>query len=250
MNQINVKIPKESSHQYTNIVGIDPSTTVTGICINGELSAVTRWDNAHTKKEALVKWYKITQDYAELSFIAPRTSHKQYALEELSKLEYYTEFKDKIISKLKHLDPKNTIVLIEGYSYSSQAGHIIDLVTFSTLIRSELLKMGFELMVVSPSTLKLNTAKMVYQPTTRYLNKKKTRSEEVWINNEGVSGGKFTKNDMFTAIVENSTESNWKNFLKEYYSDLSEVKNIPKPIEDLNDAFLLYSTMKAGLYGD
>jgi hypothetical protein len=43
-----------------------------------------------------------------------------------------------------------TKIGIEGYSFSSNAGAIIDLVTFSTLLRKKLFDLSEDILVLSP----------------------------------------------------------------------------------------------------
>ena len=249
MSQTSAKKQKDNSSQYTNIIGIDPSTTCTGLCVNGEMTAIMPRSHAETKKGALQKWVNITSCHADIITVDNRPKSKVYSDEEILKLAYYRELRDNIgrVIESKDFIPTDTLVLIEGFSYESAKGHLIDLVAFSTLLRNYLVEAGYNIQVIAPSTLKMNTAKMAYEPTTVYLNKKKTRSKIEWRNPKGLSGGSFKKPDMMNAIIDSKyTDSKWKKFLQEHLSDLNDMKNVPKPIEDLNDAFLLYKVHKNG----
>ena len=74
--------------------------------------------------------------------------------------------------------------------------------------------------------------------------KKKTIKTE-YRNTLGISGGKFTKTDMFMTIVENNEMSDfWTKHCKLVKSDVLVVATIPKPYEDVNDAFLIYNFLK------
>ena len=248
MNQRKLKIVKDSCLQYTNIVSIDPSTTCTGLCVNGELYNIVNYDIAVTKKDKFKRWFDISSPYCEIITYPAREKQSNYYQEELSKLEYYSNIKNIILCMIteritQSQNPENTLVLIEGFSYSSAAGHLIDLVTLSTLIRNAIVEKGFDLRVVAPSDLKLSTAKMSYDAVD--VGKKKPKLE--WRNTKGVSGGSFTKHDMLDAIMDSKhTSSIWKDFLAEYHSEISDMKSIPKPIEDVNDAFLLYKISQNG----
>ena len=247
MKQKNSRKVKENYKWFTNIVAIDPSTTCTGLCKNGELIAFTRRDLAETKNGKLKRWFHNTSEIADIVLINDRNSSKDYSQEEILKLEFYRTYTDKIISMIKNLDPADTLIVIEGYSYSSKAGHLIDLVGFSTLLRHKLIENGFKnIEIVSPSSLKLAVAKMSYEPEKEYLNKAKTRYKEVWKNKSGISGGQFKKEDMLQALLDSKhTDSKWKHFILKNIDDLASIK-VPKPIEDLNDAFLLYNIYKKG----
>lgn len=233
-----------------NIVAIDPSTSSTGICINGEMFSVVRETNSVvTKKGKYTKWYKIVDDEIDLISIPRRVKESTYSDEEISKLEMYRVLSMRVVDAItSNVSPHNTTVVIEGFSYNSAAGHLIDLVTFSTLIRNKLYNLGYELKIIAPTNLKLWTAKFCYDPIEEALNKKETRFKTVWRSpHSGNAGGKFTKTDMLNAIIDNDNlKDNWKQFLVEYYSDLKEMNKVPSPIEDLNDAYLLYNIHKNG----
>jgi hypothetical protein len=141
---------------------------------------------------------------------------------------------------------KPTKIGIEGYSFSSTAGDIIDLVTFSTLLRKKLFdQISEDITVLSPSTLKLESCKLTYAPIVTETGKKKKTIKTEYRNTLGISGGKFTKTDMFMAIVENNEMSDfWTKHCKLVKSDVLGVATIPKPYEDVNDAFLIYNFLK------
>lgn len=246
MSHKNAKKVKDNSRPYTNIVAIDPSTTCSGLCVNGDLYAVTQRDLAYTKKDKLKRWFEFSSSVCDIITYPKRTKAGTYSNEEISKLNYYSNVSNTIINAITSgiRDPKNTIVLIEGFSYSSSAGHLIDLVGFSTLIRLRLLNLGFNIRIVAPTDLKLMTAKLSYEPVD--VGKRKPKLE--WRNKKGVSGGSFDKHDMFNAILDSEhTKSPWKDFLKGSAEDILSMNSIPKPVEDVNDAFLLYKIYENGI---
>jgi hypothetical protein len=111
---------------------------------------------------------------------------------------------------------------------------LIDLVTFGTLLRDTLLKHGIDIAVIAPTSMKLRAAMLTYPPIQKG---KKTE----YRNKAGVSGGGFSKHDMLIALLETPNyESDWQEMLRSYEEELSSLKNIPKPIEDLNDAVWMY----------
>ena len=139
-----------------NIVTIDPSLISTALTINGMPFSIASSDIVYTKKGDLTKWFDICDDYCNIHPTDnPNDKSKSYANLELAKLESSQRIANLIRSLVdKHTDPTyNTLVLIEGYSYSSQAGPLIDLVTLSTLIRRNLFtRTDTELVVLSPSS--------------------------------------------------------------------------------------------------
>lgn len=130
---------------------------------------------------------------------------------------------------------------MEGYSYSS-TGDIIDLVTFSTLLRTKLLNVTDDLKIVSPRTLKSETCKLVYEPKNIGIKKPKLE----YRNKNGVPGGSFTKIDMCQALIDYEINDPYCNMIKENSTDILSNKTIKKPLEDCNDAYLLYILLKKG----
>jgi hypothetical protein len=102
-----------------------------------------------------------------------------------------------------------------------------------------------DITVMSPSTLKLESCKLTYPPIVTETGKKVKKVKIEYRNNLGLSGGKFTKTDMFMAIVDNNEMQDfWTKHCKLVKSDVLGVATIPKPYEDVNDAFLIYSVLK------
>ena len=226
-----------------NIIGIDPSIKSTAMCINGKLFNFTT-EQYMMNKKSMKKWYSIISHLVEYVVIDYKYSELEYSESELQKLHEYEVVAKKIISTINNnIDNSlKTIVNIEGYSYSSEVGDIVDLVTFSTLLRRELVKSGYNVNILSPSTLKLESCKMTYQPID--VGKKKPKLE--FRNNEGISGGKFTKREMYKVISENNTwNDDWSMMIKSFSNEVLSSASIPKPIDDLNDAFLLYKKGKS-----
>ena len=237
-----------------NIVGIDPSLISTGLAIdNGKefkLFNYCREDDANGKT-GMKKWFKMAERYIDYKYIIYR-NFDNYSEGEITKLKDYDTITDKIISDiLINIDNSlETIIGIEGYSYGSTAGDLIDLVTFSSLLRKKLYdKVSKNIIVLSPSTLKKETAKLTYEPEVKIINegKKNERKEYSWRNNLGVSGGSFQKPDMYRAIIENTKfDDFWFKHCLSISEDMSKVKSINKPYEDVNDAYLLYKVLKNG----
>jgi hypothetical protein len=224
-----------------NIIGIDPSLISTAVVINGKLFNYCRETDA-TNKSGLSKWFRMCDHLMELRFISYR-KFETYSEGEITKLKDYDKISDMIIEDiLKTVDPsKPTRVGIEGYSYSSDAGAIIDLVTFSALLRKKLFDyVTHDITVLSPSSLKLESCKLTYP--VQDVGKRKPKLE--WRNNQGISGGKFLKNDMYLALTENKTiNTKWVEHLRELKDEMFEGKTIKKPYEDMNDAYLIYAIM-------
>lgn len=229
-----------------NIIAIDPSLISTALVIstpnNFKMFNYCRKDKVYNKK-GLSKWFKTAEEYIFYRFIEYR-KYNNYSEGELIKLKDYDKISDMIIKDiLDNIDNDLPIKIgIEGYSYSSNAGAIIDLVTFSTLLRKKLFDLVSEnILIVSPSTLKLESCKLTYPPIIKETGKRTKKITEEYRNSIGIAGGKFTKIDVYMSIVENNMwDDKWVEHCKSILDDINDVTTIPKPYEDVNDAFILY----------
>lgn len=229
-----------------NFIGIDPSLISTAVVINGKIINYCRESQAFTKS-GLSKWFKSAEPYCLFKYINYR-DFDNYSDGEMIKLKDYDKITDDIISDI--LDNINinedSYVGIEGYNFGAQVGDLIDLVTFSTLLRKKLFdKVTKNIIVYSPSSLKLESCKLTYVPIEKQIGKKKIRIEYEYRNNIGIPGGKFTKKDMCLSIIDNTIITDkWFEYIKLIKSEIMLGKNIPKPHEDINDAILLYHILK------
>lgn len=221
-----------------NIIGLDPSLISTGLVVNGKLFNYCREKDA-TNKSGLSKWFKYCEKELILKYIEYR-EFDNYSDGELIKLKDYDKITSQIIKDIEdNIDKsKPTKIGIEGYSFGSNVGPLLDLVTFSTLLRKKLFDyISEDIIVFSPSSLKLEACKLTYQP----INEGKKKPKWVHKNNDGVSAGSFTKHGMFLAIVENTfLNDDWVKLCKSLKADIMGASKVPKPFEDVNDGFLLY----------
>jgi hypothetical protein len=228
-----------------NFIGLDPSLISTAMVVNGKLYNYCRERDA-VNKSGLSKWFRYCEDKINLRFIEYR-DYESYSEGELVKLKDYDKITDQIISDIEsNIDrTKPTKIGIEGYSYSSDAGAIIDLVTFSTLLRKKLWDhISKDITVFSPSTLKLESCKLTYPP----INEGKKKDKWVYKNAYGISGGNLTKHGMFMCIVDNNElRDDWSNLCRTMKDDIMGASKVPKPFEDANDSWLLYQILKKNL---
>jgi len=233
-----------------NIVAIDPSLISTALVVtSGDTFKIYNYcrESSAFSKTGIKKWFKLAEQYVTYKFIEYR-EFEDYSEGELIKLKDYDKITDDIIKDiLDNIDTtKPTKIGIEGYSFSSTAGDIIDLVTFSTLLRKKLYdEVSEDITVFSPSTLKLESCKLTYPPIIKEIGGKKPRQEFIWRNSIGVSGGKFTKTEIFLSIVENQIlDDYWTKHCKLVKLDILSISTIPKPYEDINDSFTIYQILK------
>ena len=221
-----------------NIIAIDPSLNSTAIFINGKPYAFSSESLASGKKK-LSKWFELSEIEGGLNIISVEDTHKStnYTDDETIKLIRVNNITDSILLTINENIDKTleTIVYMEGYSYSSTAGPLIDLVTFSTVLRLKLINTGFKMVIYSPSEVKQHAASLTYPQI------KKGKVVQ-YRNNEGVSGGHFKKHEMYKCITENNNFTDvWSTFIKNNANVILDMKSIPKPIDDVNDAFLIYN---------
>lgn len=225
-----------------NLIGIDPSLISTAMVVNGKLFNYCRKKDAYGKKE-LSKWYKLCENYVEYKFIEYRETI-DYSEGEIIKLIDYDTITEQIINDiLLNIDTnKPTKIGIEGFSYNSKNGDLVDLVTFSTLLRKKLYdNISKDIFILSPMTLKYESCKMTYKPIN--IGKKKEILE--YRNNQGISGGKFTKKEICQSLIDNiSLNDDWSLHIKDIGSELLLNKKIMKPYEDLNDSYFIYMILK------
>jgi hypothetical protein len=232
-----------------NIVAIDPSLISTALVVSsGDTFKIYNYcrESKVYGKKGITKWFKSAEEFVEYKFIEYR-EFQDYSEGELTKLKDYDKITDQIIVDiLSNIDPsKETKVGIEGYNFGAQVGDLIDLVTFSTLLRKKLYdKVSKDIWVMSPSTLKLESCKLTYEPIRTEIGKKVVKIKEEYRNKIGIPGGKFTKNDMALAIIENENLNDyWSKHCKLIRDDLNSVSTIQKPYEDVNDAYLIYQIL-------
>lgn len=231
-----------------NFIGIDPSLISTAVVVNGTILNYCR-ESKVLLKNGMSKWYKSAEQYCTYRYINYR-NFDNYSSGELTKLKDYDTITEMIINDiLKIINPdQETIIGIEGYNFGATVGDLVDLVTFSTLLRKKLFDSVSErIIVMSPSTLKLEACKLTYKPIVRETGKKVKKIEYQYRNKLGLSGGKFTKRDMAMAIMENDKiEDPWFKYLKSARDEILSTKDIQKPHEDINDAALIYQILKCG----
>lgn len=232
-----------------NIVAIDPSLVSTALVVSsGDTFKIYNYcrESKVYGKKGITKWFKSAEEFVEYKFIEYR-EFEDYSEGELTKLKDYDKVTDQIIDDiLSNIDPaKETKVGIEGYNFGAQVGDLIDLVAFSTLLRKKLFdSVSKDIWVMSPSTLKLESCKLTYEPIRTEIGKKVVKIKEEYRNRIGIPGGKFTKNDMALAIIENNNLNDyWIKHCKFIKDELTSVSTIQKPYEDVNDAYLIYQIL-------
>ena len=229
-----------------NLVSLDPSLISTALTISGrnglKMFNYCRESDA-TNKSGLSKWFKLSDSYLTLRFIKYR-KYDSYSEGELVKLKDYDEITNLIIKDIENNIDKSkpTKINIEGFSFSSKNGDLIDLVTFSTLLRKKLFDyISQDITIMAPSTLKIEACKLTYAP----INEGKKKIKLVYKNNDGVAGGSLTKHGIFLCIVENiNLVDPWCMLCKSLKTEIMSAVKVPKPFEDINDSIILHYILR------
>jgi hypothetical protein len=216
-----------------NYIGIDPSLSSTAMTIRLTDGSIHYFNFKTTDK--LTKWHKVLSYVKYVDF---ESNHiEKFSDSEIGKLMLYDNITDCVITEILALcEPEDTYVAIEGYSFSSRVGPLIDLVTFSTLLRHKLIDHKFaKLHIVPPASLKSATCLFVYGPGEK---KKPSR------NDEGIAGGRFQKREMLKALFDSYLVHPLKESASYHKEELLKAKAIPKPIDDITDSIFLCELLK------
>lgn len=222
-----------------DVIAIDPSLVCTALVVNDKKFVYTGSHISHTEKGKLKRWFEAFDDLVTVrDFDLSVDNSLSYAEQEFAKLNKYVKIVSCIMADIRREcnDVTTAKVAIEGYSFSSAAGPLIDLVTFGTILRYSLLKASVaKIIVVAPQELKTKAASLSYAPI------KKGKAVK-YVNGDGKSAGSFKKRDMLQCLIDmpNTGTDKWVEKLREYKDEVLNLKATPKPLEDVNDAKLLY----------
>lgn len=225
-----------------NLIGIDISIDSTAMSIlknNDDIFIV----NFTTLKKS-VGWIKKTMNTIDYEFISYTYKDiDNYTENEIMKLREFDFVTDLIYNKIigNINKEQKTLIAIEGYNMGvKNTNSIIEIVTFSTLLRSKLLSLPNleKIIIISPKTVKSKTAELAYGFT---LNKK---GEKIINKNpDGISGGSFDKKNMMEAIINMKETNKLSILLNQYKNDLLSLKNVPKPWDDICDSYCILKSI-------
>jgi len=230
-----------------NFIGLDISKISTAMAIensNGENHLFN-----YTTKEPNYLWVKRTNEVINFRYYNYATC-ESYSESEIEKLTQFVAIANDIIKDIKNTITDNypVYIMLEGYSYGSNVGPLIDLVGIGTIIRGKLLEHvpNIKLIeVIAPLSLKTQTAEYVYGYEMVEKGKRVVRLTKVVNTNEdGVPGKSFSKHDMFKALMDAKLEVPVLEFYDIYKDDLLKMKSLPKPFDDINDAIFCKDIVK------
>lgn len=228
------------------VIGIDISPTSTAVFINGTTQHLLNYSTQKPNN----KYIKLLENFVQFYFIEYNKTEK-YSEKEILKAKVYYDISNQITNSLQSMLPNNADLhfVIEGHSYSSQAGHIIDVATITGMIKSNLFRFfpSATLHLISPISLKLMVAELVYGCTIIEVGRRVIRQEKrINTNHLNTPPNKYQKTDMIMALHDYKCNipAIFDQFMIENYGMLSKLKSLPKPIDDLVDAFWLSETFK------
>ena len=208
-----------------NFITIDFSLNSPGICVfnNNQYHFISYIKRNGSKKTIKMQEELSLLDDTTLVFQPNWETHVDYSSVELAKIKRYDIMSNDIIELItKHVDKEDSFkIAFEGVSYGSSAGtnNIIDMAAAASILKIKLLKYfkPEDILTIAPSTIKKHAGKG---------NMNKLALWEVFINNS--TGEKFLEETKF-----------WK-----FAKTVEFGKSIPKPFDDLVDAFYLNSLMR------
>lgn len=210
-----------------NFITIDFSLNSPGICVFNSNTEQYHFIS-YLKRSGTKKAIKTQEDLAlmegvTLVFQPDWETHVDYSSIELAKIKRYDIMSNDIIELItKHIDKEDSFkIAFEGVSYGSSAGtnNIIDMAAAASILKIKLLKYfkPEDILTIAPSTIKKHAGKG---------NMNKLALWDVFINNS--TSEKFLEETKF-----------WK-----FAKTVEFGKSIPKPFDDLVDAFYLNALMR------
>lgn len=206
-----------------NYIAIDFSLNSPGICLYNDKSKKYKFisyikPKTGTKKEqALQEELGLLQDVT-IVHQPDFTNDENYTGSELAKVRRYDRMADEIINLILQESFRGDLFTIafEGTSYGSKmrTNNMIDMAAGAAILKLKMLKamQPEDLLTVAPTTIKKFAGK-----------------------------GNMNKTQVFEAFINNSIDD--KSLLKsQFYARVKELecgKKIPKPVDDLVDAFFL-----------
>lgn len=228
-------------------IGIDISKNSTALCIerNGKTLLFS-----YTTQNPNNIWIRDTDDFIFYRFVNYSYKDvKDYSEREMMKFDQFEEVSELIINDIfDNLNILDSVsIAIEGFSFSSAAGPIIDLVELSTLIKHKIkskIKGMVTIKIISPLSLKVFSCELVYNPIYITKGKRVIKKIKVVQDSNGKLGKDFDKKDMLDALLISDVRIELIEHLKNRKEEYFKNKNLPKPIDDIIDSCWLCQIAK------
>lgn len=211
----------ESKSTKRYVIGLDISLTSPGVCVHdSNVNEYTFYFSKQRKRDPVyVEWSGLYEGkQTHLKFVQmqrydakdAKSSRSRSSDQKLPRWSVYNWKSNILCDVVRKYPPADTDLYIEGYSYCSQGGSApTKLYEFGGVLRTKLHECGYSLVEVAP-----------------------TRIKSLF-----TGSGKSKKLDMYNRWIELHLPNLYEIFLFPKVP-----KHIPKPIEDVVDAFALCST--------
>jgi len=205
-----------------NFVTIDFSLNSPGICVfkNNKYNFIGYLKpKTGTKKEQILQEELNLLNDTQILYQPDWTNNEAYSKSEMIKIQRHTKTAKDIIDMIIEIAGNDApfVIAFEGSSYGSSAGtnNIIDMAAGAAILKMEMMSRleVLEMMTISPSTIK------------KHAGKGNMKKDELWI--------KFLDNILNDSLLETSS------LLRFCKDNIGIVKNIPKPLDDLVDAYFM-----------
>ena len=218
-----------------NLVTVDFSLNSPGICIwtsdKNEYQFIS-YLKANTGTKAEQKRQEEISTFSDVTlFHQPdwKTKFGDYSKNEFAKIKRYREMASDLISTIVNIvgTTRDYYIAFEGSSYGSKMGtnNIIEMAAGAAILKNQMMELICveEILTVAPTTIKKHAGK-----------------------------GNMNKAALWTAFLNNVCESPElaKSPLFKYcVSEIGEVKKVPKPFDDLVDAWFINHYLRSQLEG-
>ena len=218
-----------------NLVTVDFSLNSPGICIwtsdKNEYQFIS-YLKANTGTKAEQKRQEEISTFSGVTlFHQPdwKTKFGDYSKNEFAKIKRYREMASDLISTIVNIvgTTRDYYIAFEGSSYGSKMGtnNIIDMAAGAAILKNQMMELLCveEILTVAPTTIKKHAGK-----------------------------GNMNKAALWTAFLNNVCESPElasSPLFKYCVSEIGEVKKVPKPFDDLVDAWFLNHYLRSQLEG-
>ena len=219
-----------------NLVTVDFSLNSPGICIwtsNTNEYHFVSYLKAGTGTKAEQKRQEEISTFSDVTlFHQPdwKTKFGDYSKNEFAKIKRYREMASDLISEIVNIvgTTKDYYIAFEGSSYGSKMGtnNIIDMAAGAAILKNQMMELLCveEILTVAPTTIKKHAGK-----------------------------GNMNKAALWTAFLNNVCESPLlanSPLYKYCVCEIGEVKKVPKPFDDLVDAWFLNHYLYTQLEGN
>jgi Holliday junction resolvasome RuvABC endonuclease subunit len=205
-----------------NFITIDFSLNSPGICIYSNNSynfiGYLKPGTGTKKEQKLQEDLNLLKD-TQITYQPDWTNNEAYSKSEMIKIQRHTQTANDIINMIIEIlgNKAPVVIAFEGSSYGSSAGtnNIIDMAAGAAILKMEMMSKlkVLDMMTIAPSTIK------------KHAGSGRLKKDQLWV--------KFLDNVLNDKSLEDSS------FLAFCKSQVGDVKKVPKPLDDLVDAYFL-----------